>query len=134
MTRKEKVYQLDKKARAKELLNLARKNKHCCGHDEPAGNSSISPMRKGTVQDNQKLLGIKSKKQEQQISTVLREDIKNLKIIKQQMSLERNAMKSENIPKIFKKAMELHQQEMFDIHNQVMDMKREIVSNQLDLK
>ena len=45
------------------------------------------------------------------------------------MSLERNAMKSENIPKIFKKAMELHQLEMFDIHNQVMDMKREIVSN-----
>lgn len=57
MTRKDKTYQLDKKARAKELLNLAKKTKHCCGHDEPA-----APLRKGTVQENQKLLGIKSKK------------------------------------------------------------------------
>ena len=64
VTRKEKIYQLDKKAKAKELLSLARKNKHACHHDDEGTNNSISPMRKGTVQENQKLLGIKSKKQE----------------------------------------------------------------------
>ena len=64
VTRKEKIYKLDKKARAKELLSLARKHKHACAHhdDDHGGHSGVSPIQKGNVKENQKLLGLKSKK------------------------------------------------------------------------